>query len=130
MCPKNDIFQQFLAVLSQGSIDCMFFSLPEPFGTILLKLPLKKKRKKKNWNFSHFSPLRSKYFCLRLKSSQPGLPELFRMTKHDNFRLIFHYQTVSEQKNILPEVYIFFWNFKPQTVLSSNGADRNMQWKF
>ena len=43
MCPKNDIFQQFLAVLSQGSIDCMVFSLPEPFGTILLMLALKKK---------------------------------------------------------------------------------------
>ena len=47
MCPKNDIFQQFLAVLSQGSIDCMFFSLPEPFGTILLMLAIKKKRKLK-----------------------------------------------------------------------------------
>jgi hypothetical protein len=42
---------------------------------------------------------------------------MFWMTKHDNFRLIFHYQTVSEQKNIFPEVYFFFWNFKPQTVL-------------
>ena len=43
---------------------------------------------------------------------------MFWMTKHDNFSLIFHYQTVSEQKNIFPEVYFFFWNFKPQTVLS------------
>jgi hypothetical protein len=43
---------------------------------------------------------------------------MFWMTKHDNFRLIFHYQTVYEQKNIFLEVYFFFWNFKPQTILS------------
>ena len=54
MCPKNDIFQQFLAVLSQGSIDCMFFSLPEPFGTILLMMAIKKKKKLKFFTFFTF----------------------------------------------------------------------------
>ena len=45
---------------------------------------------------------------------------MFWMAKHGNFSLIFHYQTVSEPKNIFPKVYIFFWNFKPQTVLTHN----------
>ena len=52
--PKNGIFQQFLAVLSLDSIDYMFFSLPKPFGTILLMLALKKKKKNRTLKFFIF----------------------------------------------------------------------------
>ena len=37
---------------------------------------------------------------------------MFWMTKHDNFRLIFHYQTVSEQKNFFSRSVHFFLKFQ------------------
>ena len=96
------------------------FFIARTFGDHFINAGIKKKKKLKFWNFLFFSPFLRQIFCIRLKSGWTGLPELHPITKHDNFKLIFHYQTVSGQKNILPDVYIFFWTFKPQTVLTKN----------